>query len=376
MKVLVLNHEYPPVGGGGGRVSEDIARSLVQRGHEVVLLTAHLEHLEKDSVQDGVRVIRIPSGRKEAFKANFLDMARYILMAIVPGLHWIRSWKPDVIHVHFAVPAGVLAWLLSRLTGVPYVLTVHLGDVPGATPEKTGRWFQWIFPFTPPIWKGAAKICAVSEFTRDLAQKSYALDMHVIPNGVDLVLLDPGKIQVGEPPRLIFAGRFVTQKNPIQVVRTLAAVDDLPWTCMMIGDGPLRPEVENEITRHGLENRITLSGWITSNQVIDRFAQSDILFMPSLSEGLPVVGVQAVAMGLAIVAGRAGGFVDLVEPEVNGYLLEGSSPTAGIPELRLLLSSAPRLQAYRNASRIIARRFDIQEVVIAYERVLEIAAQK
>jgi glycosyltransferase involved in cell wall biosynthesis len=376
MKVLVLNHEYPPVGGGGGRVSEDIARGLVQRGHDVVLLTAHLEGLNKDELQDGVRVIRIPSGRKEAFKASFIDMGRYILAGIFPGLQWIRSWQPDVIHVHFAVPGGVLGWLLSRLTAVPYVLTVHLGDVPGATPEKTGRWFRWIFPFTPPIWKGAEQICAVSEFTRNLAQKSYPLDMQVIPNGVDLVLLDPKKIQVGVPPRLIFAGRFVNQKNPLQIVRSLAAVQDLSWTCIMIGDGPLRPEVESEIARYGLGDRIDLSGWITPNEVIDWFAQSDILFMPSLSEGLPVVGVQAVAMGLAIVAGRAGGFVDLVEPGVNGYLLDGSSTTAGIAELRGLLSSPQQLRDFRNASRKIAHRFDIQEVVKAYQRVLEDAVQK
>ena len=64
-----------------------------------------------------------------------------------------REWKPDLIHVHFAVPAGALAWILRRLTGIPYVLTAHLGDVPGGVPEKTGRWFRWIYPFTPPIWK-------------------------------------------------------------------------------------------------------------------------------------------------------------------------------------------------------------------------------
>jgi glycosyltransferase involved in cell wall biosynthesis len=165
-----------------------------------------------------------------------------------------------VIHVHFAVPAGPAALVVSRLTGIPYLLTAHLGDVPGGTPEKTGRWFRWIYPFTPPVWKLAARVVAVSEFTRELAIRSYPVEVQVIPNGVDLAALDPGSLRAGSPPLVVFAGRFVTQKNPLQVVRTLAELRDLPWRCAMLGDGPLRAEVEAEIDRRGLRDRFLLPG--------------------------------------------------------------------------------------------------------------------
>ena len=66
---------------------------------------------------------------------------------------------------------------------VPYVLTAHLGDIPGASPEKTKKWFQYIQPFTPPIWKNAARVIAVSEFSRTMALKSYNVPIDVIPNG-------------------------------------------------------------------------------------------------------------------------------------------------------------------------------------------------
>ncbi|MEA3349186.1 MAG: glycosyltransferase family 4 protein [Chloroflexota bacterium] len=377
MQILVLIYEFPPVGGGGGRVAEDICRGLVQRGHGVLVLTSHLEGLPRQENRDGIEILRVPVGRKYPFEAGFLDMFGYILSGFMPGLRLTKQWKPDVVHVHFAVPSGALAWLLSKLTGLPYILTAHLGDVPGGVPEKTDRWFRWVYPFTPPIWKAAAKIFGVSEFTRSLVKEHYSLDIGVIPNGVDLKMLDPGPITVGAPPRIIFAGRFVGQKNPVQIVRSLATLQDLHWECVMVGDGHLRPAVEAEIARHNLENRFTLTGWITPDEVVDWFARSDILFMPSLSEGLPVVGVQALAMGLAIVASQVGGFVDLVEPGQNGYLLDEQSETIGVDELRTLLSDPVQLTSCREASRRLATRFDVEQIISAYEHALrEVASSR
>ena len=306
MKILVLTHEYPPIGGGGGRVAQDLCQGLAARGHEFVILSARHGDLPRQENLPNITLCRLRSGRREAFRADLRAMLGFTWASFWGGLGIVKRWQPDVIHAHFAVPGGVPAWLLWKLTGVPYVLTAHLGDVPGGVPEKTGRWFRWIFPFTPPIWKGAAGIAAVSEFTRDLAKKSYPVPVQVIPNGVDLNLLDPGEIQVNTPPRLVFAGRFMPQKNPLALVSILGKLKDLPWTCAMVGDGPLKPEVEQEIARLGLQERFTLPGWCKPEEVIDWFRQSDLLFMPSLSEGLPVVGVQAMAMGLALVLSRGG----------------------------------------------------------------------
>lgn len=367
MRVLVLIYEFPPVGGGGGRVAEDICRGLVQRGHEVCLLTSHLKGLPRREKREGMQVLRVPVGRRQAFKAGFIDMLGYVVSGFVPGLRLISRWKPDVMHVHFAVPSGALALPLSILTGVPYILTAHLGDVPGGVPDKTERWFKWVFPFTPPIWRAAKKVFSVGEFTRGLVWKSYAIEAPVIPNGVDLDLLNPGEIKLGEPPRIMFAGRFVMQKNPLQVVRALSQIKDIPWHCVMVGDGPLRKDVEREINEHGLIDRFTLTGWITPDEVIGWFARSDILFMPSLSEGLPVVGVQAVAMGLAVVASRVGGFIDLVEPDFNGFLLDGQNASLGVSDLRQLLMSPNMLLSFRENSRQHAEKFDIQHIVDSYE---------
>ncbi|OGO42528.1 MAG: hypothetical protein A2W36_03960 [Chloroflexi bacterium RBG_16_58_14] len=371
MRILVLSYEYPPVGGGGGRAAQDLCQVLAKRGYELRVLTAHLKGLPRQEALQGVQIIRVPSLRRLAYKAGLLPMSGYVIAGLWAGLHLTKEWKPDLIHVHFAVPSGALAWALHRVRRIPYVLTAHLGDVPGGVPEKTDRWFRWLYPFTHLIWKDAARVAAVSEHTRQLAQALYPVEIQVIPNGVDLTSLDPGTIQPGSPPQIVFVGRFMPQKNPLQVVRTLASVKDLSWKCLMIGDGPLRSEVERTIADYGLQERIHLTGWITPEEVVAHYRESDILFMPSLSEGLPVSGVQALAMGLAILASRVGGWVDLVADQSNGYLVATGEEEKYTTFLSSLLSDPHLLLHFRLESRQKAKQFDLAAIADQYSALYE-----
>ena len=366
MRILVLTHEFPPVGGGGGQVAHDICRELIKTGTEIVLITSHWGDLPTDEIVDAIRVIRVPAMRSQPYKASFLSMGAYILAGFFKAMLLVKNWKPDVLHAHFAVPAGFLTWLLSKFTKIPYVLTAHLGDVPGGVPEKTEKWFRWIFPFTIPIWEQASVVIAVSEHTKKIALRHYNVPIEVIPNGVDLSTLNPGEINLNPTPTILFVGRLTPQKNPIQIVTALAGLIDIPWRCVIIGDGPLRDELESEIEQHKLEDRFSILGWLTPEQVVDWYRRGDILFMPSISEGFPVVGVQASAMGLAIVASRVGGFVEIVVPGENGYLSEPHNTQLFQAHLRELLQNSGNLLTARKRSRELAARYDLRNIVERY----------
>jgi len=282
MRILTVIYEFPPIGGGGGRAAYDICKGLIERGHHVTVLTSHLRGLPFEEFRDGIRLVRIPCLRRESFRADLVTMLAYILSGLWAGLRLIRREHPDIMHTHFAVPSGALAWALSTLTGIPYILTAHLGDVPGGVPEKTGKWFRWVKPFTQPIWRRAKKVIAVSEHTRQLALKHYPVKIQVIHNGADVRRLSPSKIKVNTPPRIVYAGRFMPQKNPLAIIQTLAQLKDLDWHCDLLGDGPLLDEVKGEIEKTGMSGRFTLHGWVTPDTVLEQFSRSDILFMPSL----------------------------------------------------------------------------------------------
>ena len=370
LKILVLNYEFPPVGGGGGRACADICKALAARGHAVKVLTSTVPGLESKESVDGYQVLRVFTGRRSRFRASFPAMAAYLVAGYGPARRLIRTWQPDVLHAHFAVPTGVLAHALYTTTGVPYVLTAHLGDVPGGVPQKTDRWFRLVYPFTHGVWADAAAVAAVSEYTRSLAREHYPVPIKVIPNGVELPDGWSPNLDVHDPVQLIFAGRFQPQKNLPFLIEALAQHKDLSWHCTLVGDGPQRGEVEALIMSHGMQSRFTLPGWVTPEDVWSLLGKSDVLVMPSLSEGLPVVGVQALAQGLAMFVNAAGGFVDLVEDGVNGRVCPVEDPDCYVQALSELADPV-RLAAMRQSSFEKSRAYDIDVVAHQYETLFE-----
>jgi glycosyltransferase involved in cell wall biosynthesis len=304
------------------------------------------------------------------YRATIPTMAAYLVSGFLPGLNWVRQWMPDLLHAHFAVPTGILARAIARRTHTPYVLTAHLGDVPGGVPEKTGRWFRWIYPWTRAIWREAAAVVAVSQYTRELARRHYDVPMDVIPNGIDLAGR-PRPTPVGAPPRLIFVGRFQPQKNLLALLDVLGRIRDLTWRCTLVGDGPQRKAVEERIRAEGLTDRVTLTGWLSPEAARSQLSESDVLVMPSLSEGLPIVGLQSLAFGLAIVGSRVGGLSELIEEGRNG---RGCPPKDGAcleAALRACIGSRERLAAMKEASWQAAVRYDLDRVSERYEALFE-----
>ena len=369
MKILVLNYEHPPLGGGGGRLAAKVAAGLVGRGHQVRIVTAGMPHLPQESVEEGIEVRRLRAFRRREDTCGVPEMAAWVIRAIPAAIAEVRRWKPNVIHVHFAVPTGAVAWVVSKVTGVSYVLTAHLGDVPGGVPEQTENLFRWVKPFTLPIWRGASATTAVSNFVADLAKQAYGVSSKIILNGISLPMAPELKPQ--EIPRLLMVGRMSMQKNPQAAVGALALLKELPWTMTVIGDGPLLAETRAETERLGLGSRIEFRGWATAAEVSEVMKNSEILLMPSLSEGLPMVAVEALTHGLAIVGSRIGGLADVVEEGRNGRLFELTTGAEGLATaLEPLLRDPVALMNARRASLEMAPQFDLERSLDAYESVL------
>jgi len=367
VKILVLCYEYPPIGGGGGRVAEQVAAGLARRGHSVRVLTAGMRHLPRREMHDQIEVLRPESFRRREDTCSVPEMALYLATSFGPVLREARNWRPDVVHAHFAVPTGPLALAAKVFTGIPYVLTAHLGDVPGGVPEQTDHLFRLLGPFVTPVWRRARCVTAESRFVAGLATKAYGVTPIVIPNGVRPIARP--QLRAHSPRRIVMAGRLSIQKNPLLAIKALALIKEMDWSFDAIGDGPLGPEMRALAEQSGIGGRVTLHGWISSAQVAQLMADADILLMTSLHEGLPMVAIEALQLGLAIVGSQIGGMRDVVEEGRNGFLCE-LSPAAFAQKLRALLEDAEMLERMRRASHEKAGDFDLEKTVTAYEGVL------
>ena len=374
MKILVVNYEYPPVGGGGGRVAAQVAAELARRGHEVRVQTSRTGGLPPRQMVSGVDVRRAFSFRRKADTCSVPEMAGYVVSNAWPVYRTAQSWRPDVMHVHFAVPTGPVAWFAHRLTGIPYVLTAHLGDVPGGAPEQTDRLFRVVKPFTGMIWRDAAAVTAVSTHVASLARAAYGLEPRVILNGIAARSTTPPATAPDGSLRLLFVGRMSVQKNPVFLARVLATLRGRPWRAVFLGDGPLLGALREELGRVGVEDRCELRGWADEKEVRAALDESDLLLMPSLSEGLPVAAIEAASRGLAICGSAIPGLRDVLEDGVNGWSCPVDDKTAWVRSLAQALDDRDGLRRRQENSLKLAGKFDLQKIVDAYEETLTLAA--
>lgn len=374
MKILVLCYEYPPIGGGGGRVAQTVSEALVRRGHQVRVQTAALGFESVRSTINGVSVFRTLSGRSVPDTCRVHEMGLYCATSFLPAIRHVHDWRPDVIHAHFAMPTGALAWVVHRATRIPYVLTAHLGDVPGGVPDQTDHLFRIIGPAAQRIWRDAATATAVSSFVQQLAEKSYQRKVERILNGIDLSDATPPS-SLNEVRHFVFAGRFNAQKRPEFLIDALAKLQSTNWRFTMIGDGPLMPAVRERVNHHGLGKRVILTGWLDAAGVEGVLKSADIFLLPSSSEGLPVAAIEALKYGLAIAASDIPGVWDIVEDGVNGFRLPLESLNTWAAQLDQLLQSPDRLVSMKEASFAKARDFDLDHIAGQYEATLQSAQQ-
>jgi glycosyltransferase involved in cell wall biosynthesis len=191
---------------------------------------------------------------------------------------------------------------------------------------------------------------------------------------VELEALNPLPPEVHSPVRLVFVGRFSPQKNLMFLLEVLGKLRDLDWRLDLVGDGPLRGELEDLARRQEMASRVHFHGWVTPEAATAVMRQSDILVMPSLSEGLPLVGLQALGLGLALAVSDHPGFLDLVQNGVNGFTCPATDVQGFARRLGDLLAHPPALLAMKRASLKIAPKFEAGRVTRQMEKLLLAAA--
>jgi glycosyltransferase involved in cell wall biosynthesis len=351
MRILVLNSEYPPIGGGAGNASAHIAHQLEQMGHTVVIVTSRFGRLPQQEQHGQVTIYRIPGIRRRQDRSNPLEQIVFILSAAFWSLRQAPRFKPHATLAFFGVPSGAVAWLIKKLYRVPYVISLRGGDVPGFRPYDFHVYHKLASPVLHLVWKNAASVVANSEGLRRLAHAfDSRFDIPIIPNGVDLesyTIVDHD----WSHPRLLSAGRIVHQKGLDLAMRALGRLKEFPWEWHIAGDGPQMRELQSLAKQLGIEDRVFFLGWQSREGLLACYQQANVFLFPSRHEGMPNAVLEAMASGLPVIASCIAGNEDLVIDGETGYLVPSEDVEALQMALKKILMGPALREQMGTASR-------------------------
>jgi glycosyltransferase involved in cell wall biosynthesis len=318
----------------------------------------------------GVDVTRVPALRKRPDVCSTHEMASYVASALPRVANRLRLRHYDVIHTHFVVPTGLLAYLATRTHSTPYVITAHGSDIPGFNPDRFRGEHRITRPLLRVIMRNAALLTSPSQFLGKLIQESCGpFPVEHIPNGIETNRFRHGPKQ----RRILMSGRLLPRKGYQHVLEALREYDG-DFEIHIAGDGPIRGELEAIAAQ--LKIRVVFHGWLEHDSPLlqELYETSSVYCLPSETENASVALLESMLAGMAVITSNNTGCAETVGD--TGFLVPPKDPAALREVLReVLASDEKRLAAGRRARSRVEECFNWEYIGDRYlARLSEIAA--
>lgn len=382
MKILFLNYEYPPLGGGAANATAYLLDEFSRMPDiEVDLVTSSVdEAYHRETIGDRIVIHRLPIGKnaKNLHFQSVKDLLTYGWKSYGFARGLLREGKYDLIQAFFTVPCGAVAKKLHRESGVPYVVSLRGSDVPGYS-DRFGFLYPFLRPIVRRIWRDAAAVVSNSQGLKELALRTdpqRAID--VIPNGVDVRHFVPvfgndekhSRLTKGALPtvHLTLGASRVTDRKGIHYL--IEAIDllksEFVFSLKVIGEGNAKERLEKMVRERGLESQVSFVGRIPREDTLPYYQEADVFVLPSLNEGMSNAMLEALACGLPIVTTRTGGAEELVCEGVNGLLVKHADAQDLARALRTLAQDAELRERMGRESRALAETMSWEGVARQY----------
>ena len=332
-RIALVASSFHPYAGGVEEHVRQVARCLVEQGHDVEVWTVDRgEHLGSQRV-DGidVRYLATPlPARTLGAMASFAARAPF---AVARWWRAHRRFRPDVLHVHCFGPNGVYADRLARATGTPLLLTGH-----GETFMDDENIFEKSALLNRSLrgaLQRAARVTACSQAALDDLQLRFGLRGGVVVfNGVDLSLgqslgqslVQPARQEAAgrESPPVVFAVGRLERMKGFDLLLPVLDTGRLPSATRVVigGDGAARADLVAEVRRRGLESRVTFTGRLSPEEVARSMAAASVVVVPSRREAFGIVALEAWRSGTPLVVTSHGGPSEFVRDEVDGLVVD------------------------------------------------------
>lgn len=231
MKILMISHEYPPIGGGGANACMYLAREYAKVLHDVTIVSVWYEGQLETEDSYGIHIIRVKSKRRYKEHCSFLEMTDYLYKAwpIVKRLE--KEHHFDICQVFFGIPSGPIGYALRKKYGVPYIIRFGGGDIPGFQ-DRFAVLYKMLGPFLKVIWSNADALIANSEGLKKLAVDFYdKKTIDVIYNGVDtnkfypIIKSENGYSTDNKIIKILFVSRLIERKGLQFIIPKLKEIE-------------------------------------------------------------------------------------------------------------------------------------------------------
>jgi colanic acid/amylovoran biosynthesis glycosyltransferase len=285
----------------------------------------------------------------------------YVAEAAVVA-HWCRRDTVQHLHAHFGTNSAAIAMLASQLSGIPFSFTAH-------GPDEFER--ATLLSLDVKLEHAAFVVC-VSAFGRSQYMRWTRPDLWrkivVVHCGLDISFFDSRLHPPPPNPRFVCVGRLSEQKAQIVLVSAVRRLRDEGVRCEVVlaGDGPMRDLIENSIRQAGLQGEVTITGWISGDRVKAEISAARALVLPSFAENMPVVIMEAFALGRPVISTYIAGIPELVHPQKTGWLVPAGDEIALAKAMRDALNApVEQLVAFGAAGRahVIEQHDSVKEAI-------------
>lgn len=323
MKILILNYEYPPLGGGAGIVSQHLSAEFVLQGHDVTILTTWFPGEPEYHAENNLTLIRLASRRKYSYQSNPWEMYDWMNKAKSYAKEHFEKEQFDICLANFTLPGGAVGCFLKKQLGLPFVILSHGHDIPWFSPKQMFVWHVLFYRMIKEyMYESSFNILLTDQLkvkADTFIGRNYAEKNKVIPNGVLPFKLRQGFDSNDKVINALFVGRLVDQKDPLTVIKAFQKlqVNGIPIHLKVIGDGPLKQEAEDYIFKRQLKN-VEILGKISQSRVMEEYTKAHVLFAPSREEAMSLAVLEAVSCGIYVIATRVSGNKEIILENVNG----------------------------------------------------------
>lgn len=381
MNILMVDYEYPPLGGGGGVIHQLVCEELAKR-HRVVMVTSGYRDLPRRETQAGVDIIRVPVwGRSRRSVATWISMLSFPQAVARHARFIVDEIDFDIANAHFAVPTGPASVWLARQAGVPHVITVHGGDLYDPSKKASPHAFPPLRWAVKRVMRQSARIVAASRNTKENAENYFASatagrSIDMIPLGIRPFEFEPAsRADLGLPPDVflgVAVGRIIPRKGHDRLLRALTHPGLEQVHVALVGSGPEREPLEEMARTLGISDRVHFPGRVDEAvkwQILD---SADAFVSATLHEGFGLMFLEAMAVGRPIVCPDHGGHTDFLTDGVTGFV----TPAGDVERLadaiaRLAADPALAREMGETNRRLFREKHGADRCAEAYEALFE-----